>query len=255
MDLSVVIPCFNEERRLPATLRAVRRHLRAHQVAGELILVDDGSRDGTLSLMRAEAARHREVRVVALSPNRGKGRAVAEGVRVARGDQILLSDADLSTPIEELPKLQAALARGADVAIGSRAAPGAREIDQPLHRQLMGKTFNRLVQTLVLPGFRDTQCGFKLFRGEVAHRLFGGLVTEGFAFDVEVLVRALDAGCAVEEIPVRWFNAGASKVEPLRASVTMLRDLVRLRVRYGHLVAPDAWLEPWSQNHADDGRT
>ncbi|MBO0709574.1 MAG: glycosyltransferase family 2 protein [Candidatus Dormibacteraeota bacterium] len=255
MDLSVVIPCFNEERRLPATLRAVRRYLAAHQVQGELILVDDGSRDGTRSLMRAEAERHREVRVVSLSPNRGKGRAVAEGVRVSCGDQILLSDADLSTPMEELPKLQGALARGADIAIGSRAAPGAREIDQPLHRQLMGKTFNRLVQTLLLPGFRDTQCGFKLFRGEVAHRLFPGLVTEGFAFDVEVLVRALDAGCTVEEIPVRWFNAGASKVAPLRASATMLRDLIRLRVRYGHLAAPDAWLEPLRQDHTDDGRT
>lgn len=244
MDLSVVIPCFNEERRLSPTLEAIRRYLEVHQVQGELILVDDGSRDGTRSLMRTQAALHRDVRVVGVSPNRGKGRAVAEGVRVARGDQVLISDADLSTPIEELPKLQAALARGADVAIGSRAAPGAREIDQPLHRQLMGKTFNRLVQALLLPGFRDTQCGFKLFRGEVAHRLFAGLVTEGFAFDVEVLVRALDAGCTVEEVPVRWFNSGTSTVAPLRASTAMLRDLLRLRVRYGHAGAPDTWLEP-----------
>lgn len=255
MDLSVVIPCFNEERRLPPTVESIRRYLRMHEIQGELILVDDGSRDGTRSLMRREAARHTDLRVVAISPNRGKGRAVAEGVSVARGDQILVSDADLSTPIEELPKLRAAFARGADVAIGSRAAPGAREIDQPLHRQLMGKTFNRLVQTLLLPGFRDTQCGFKLFRGEVAHRMFDGLLTEGFAFDVEVLVRALDAGCTVEEVPVRWFNSGASTVAPLRASTTMLRDLLRLRVRYGHVGAPDTWLEPWRHARADDGRT
>jgi dolichyl-phosphate beta-glucosyltransferase len=244
MDLSIVIPCFNEERRLAPTLGLIRAYAASHDTAGELILVDDGSRDGTLSLMRAQAARHPGIRVVAITPNRGKGRAVAEGVRVARGDQILMTDADLSTPIEELPKLQAALARGADVAIGSRAAPGAREIDQPLHRQLMGKTFNRLVQTLLLPGFRDTQCGFKLFRGEVAHRLFADLVTDGFAYDVEVLVRALDAGWSVEEVPVRWFNAGASTVAPVRASAAMLRDLVRLRLQSGHLGPSDAWLEP-----------
>jgi len=255
MDLSVVIPCFNEERRLPPTLGAIRAYLRRQNIRAELVLVDDGSRDGTLALMRAEAARHPEVRVVAVYPNRGKGRAVVEGVRVARGEQILISDADLSTPIEELPKLQAALDRGADVAIGSRAAPGAREIDQPLHRQLMGKTFNRLVQTLVLPGFRDTQCGFKLFRGEVAHRLFRDLVTEGFAFDVEVLVRAVDAGWTVEEVPVRWFNAGASTVTPLRASTAMLRDLVRLRFRFGHLGASDVWLDRRSRDVADDDRT
>lgn len=244
MDLSIVIPCFNEERRLAPTLGLIRAYAARHDTAGELILVDDGSRDGTLSLMRVQAARHPGIRVVAITPNRGKGRAVAEGVRVARGDQILMTDADLSTPIEELPKLQAALARGADVAIGSRAAPGAREIDQPLHRQLMGKTFNRLVQTLLLPGFRDTQCGFKLFRGEVAHRLFADLVTDGFAYDVEVLVRALDAGWTVEEVPVRWFNAGASTVAPVRASAAMLRDLVRLRLQSGHLGPSDAWLEP-----------
>lgn len=255
MELSIVIPCFNEERRLPPTLGAIRGYLRRAGLAGELILVDDGSRDGTLALMRAEANRHREVRIVALTPNRGKGRAVAEGVRVARGDHILVTDADLSTPIDELPKLQRALARGADVAIGSRAAPGAREIDQPLHRQLMGKTFNRLVQTLLLPGFRDTQCGFKLFRAEVAHRVFDRLFTEGFAFDVEVLVRALDAGCAVEEVPVRWFSAGPSTVAPLQASAGMLRDLVRLRVRYGHLGASDAWLDPGRQDRSDDART
>ncbi len=255
MALSVVIPCFNEEHRLPPTVRAIRRYFRLRRIEGELILVDDGSRDGTLSFMRAEAARQSDVSVVAVSPNRGKGRAVAEGVCVALGDQILISDADLSTPIEELPKLQAALGRGADVAIGSRAAPGAREIDQPLHRQLMGKTFNRLVQTLLLPGFRDTQCGFKLFRGEVAHQLFAGLVTEGFAFDVEVLVRALDAGCTVEEVPVRWFNSAKSTVAPLRAPATMLRELVRLRVEYGHAGTPDAWLEAWRSDPADDGRT
>lgn len=244
MDLSIVVPCFNEQRRLPATLSAIRAYCERGEIRAEVVLVDDGSRDATLALMRAEAARDRSVRVVAISPNQGKGRAVAEGVRVACGDEVLMTDADLSTPLEELPKLRAALRRGADVAIGSRAAPGAREVDQPLHRQLMGKTFNRLVQTLVLPGFRDTQCGFKLFRGPVAHRLFAGLLVDGFAFDVEVLVRALDAGFTIEEVPVRWFSADPSTVAPLRASATMFRDLIRLRMRFGHLEASDAALRP-----------
>lgn len=244
MDQSIVIPCLNEERRLASTVEVIRAYVRGRGIQCELILVDDGSRDGTLSVMRAAAERCPEVRIVTLAPNQGKGRAVAEGVRVAVGDRVLVTDADLSTPIEELPKLQAALEGGADIAIGSRAAAGAREIDQPLHRQLMGKTFNRLVQTLVLPGFHDTQCGFKLFRGEVARRLFADLVTDGFAFDVEILIRALDAGWTVTEVPVRWFNAGTSTVAPVRTSAGMLRDLLSLRFRPGHLEQSDAWLEP-----------
>jgi dolichyl-phosphate beta-glucosyltransferase len=231
VDLSVVVPCYNEEARLPGSLSRLEEFLGGQELGFELILVDDGSSDRTRAVIRAAERKHAYVRPLLLSPNRGKGAALAAGVRVSRGRLVLISDADLSAPIEELSKLEDAIVGGADVAIGSRAAPGAREVDQPLHRQAMGKAFNRVVQALVLPGIRDTQCGFKLFRGDVARELFGQLRTAGFAFDVEVLRRALVAGYQVREVPVRWVSSGASRVSPLRDSARMLRDLVRIRLQ------------------------
>jgi dolichyl-phosphate beta-glucosyltransferase len=231
VDLSVVVPCFNERLRLPTTIDAVRRYLDARSDVYEVVLVDDGSEDGTLDLLRAYERASAAVRVVALRPNRGKGRAVAEGVGVTTGDRVLVTDADLSTPMAELVRLERALGEGADVAIGSRAAPWSRLTDQALYRQMMGKTFNVLVRLTLLPEFQDTQCGFKLFRGEVARELFERLQTDGFAFDVEILWHAQGAGYAVTEVPVQWRNSETSRVAPVRHSSQMLRDLVRLRMR------------------------
>jgi dolichyl-phosphate beta-glucosyltransferase len=142
----------------------------------------------------------------------------------------LISDADFSAPIEEMPKLEAAVAAGADVAIGSRAKRGAREVDQPLHRRLMGKSFNLLVQGLLLPGIWDTQCGFKLFRGDVARELFGRLRTDGFAYDVEILVLARRSGYRISEVPVRWINSSTSRVQTFRHSREMLSDVLQMRL-------------------------
>jgi glycosyltransferase involved in cell wall biosynthesis len=231
VDLSVVLPCFNERLRAPSTIDAVRRYLDARRDRYELVLVDDGSQDGTLDLLRVHEQAAANVRVVALRPNRGKGRAVAEGVRVSTGNRVLVTDADLSTPMAELERLERALAGGADIAIGSRAAPGAEMLDQALYRQLMGKTFNLLVRLTMLPEYRDTQCGFKLFRGDVARELFQRLETDGFAFDVEILWHAHGSGYVVSEVPVRWRSSDSSRVAPLRHSSQMLRDLVRLRMR------------------------
>ena len=231
MRLSVVIPCYNEETRLPAALAAALPHLETFLPDLELILVDDGSRDSTLELLRRLQVEHPFVQALALPRNRGKGRAVAEGVARTTGEVVLVTDADFSAPIVELGKLTAAIAAGAEVAIGSRAVPGAREIDQPLHRVLMGKAFNVVVQTLLLPGLKDTQCGFKLFRGESARSLFAGLTTDGFAFDVEVLFRARRRGLTVVEVPVTWRNSDSSRVAPLRHSTQMLRDVVKLRLK------------------------
>jgi glycosyltransferase involved in cell wall biosynthesis len=229
VDLSVVVPCFDEESRLPGSLTAALRYLDATGHEYELILVDDGSRDCTPRLIRDAEGANPRVCGVLLAENRGKGRALAEGVRRSRGDLVLVSDADFSAPIDELPKLEAAISAGAAIAIGSRAKKGAREVDQPLHRRAMGKGFNLFVQALLLPGLWDTQCGFKLFRGEVARDLFGRLTTDGFAFDVEVLYLARQSGWEVCEVPVRWINSTTTRVQAVRHSREMLMDVLRIR--------------------------
>jgi dolichyl-phosphate beta-glucosyltransferase len=231
VELSVVVPCFNEESRLPVTLRVVERYLVPSGRTFELILVDDGSTDCTRQMLRRAAAELPYVRRVGVTPNRGKGRAVAEGIRCSSGDLVLLSDVDFSAPIEELPRLEEAILLGADVAIGSRAKRGAREVLQPLHRRLMGKSFNLIVQSLLLPGIWDTQCGFKLLRGPVARELAAALRIEGFAYDVELLYLAKLAGYSITEVPVRWVNSDTSRVSALRDSRRMLRDVLRLRFR------------------------
>lgn len=228
--LTVVIPCFNEELRLPDTVERIEKYLDARKAAYELILVDDGSTDGTRAVMDAAAQHHASVRIEAMPHNRGKGRALATGVGAAKGDQILVTDADLSTPIEELEKLQAALEGGAGIAIASRALRGSKvEVSQPLYRVLMGKGFNLIVQAVLLPGIWDTQCGFKLFRGEVAHQVFGPLITDGFGYDPEVLYRARKRGVRIVEVPVVWRNSAPTKVSPVRSSLDMLKHVVRLR--------------------------
>ena len=225
----MVVPCFNEESRLLGSLARALEYLEADGRSYEVILVDDGSVDCTWELIREAERRHHAIRAVRLPVNRGKGRALAEGVAASSGDLVLISDADFSAPIDELPKLEAAIAAGADIAIGSRAKRGAREVDQPVHRQLMGKGFNLAVQALLLPGLWDTQCGFKLFRGRVARHLFRGLRTDGFAYDVEVLFEARRSGWEVTEVPIRWINSATSRVQAVRHSREMLVDLLRIR--------------------------
>jgi dolichyl-phosphate beta-glucosyltransferase len=230
--LSVVIPCYNEEQRLPRTIEQIERYLDGKKATYELVLVDDGSQDGTRAVMDAAAANHSAVRVEALPHNRGKGRALAVGVEAAKGDEILVTDADLSTPIEELENLRAALSGGAGIAIGSRALRGSRvEVSQPIYRVLMGKGFNLIVQAVLLPGIWDTQCGFKLFRADIARRVFAGLITDGFGYDPEVLYRARRNGVKIAEVPVVWRNSAPTKVSPLKSSWDMLKHVVRLRLR------------------------
>ena len=225
-----MIPCYNEEQRLPRTIEQIQRYLDGKNTSYELVLVDDGSADGTRQIMEAASERNRAVRVEALPHNRGKGRALAVGVYASTGDEILLTDADLSTPIEELDKLQVALNNGAGVAIGSRALRASRvEVSQPIYRVLMGKAFNLIVQVVLLPGIWDTQCGFKLFRADVAHSVFANLSTDGFGYDPEVLFRARRQGVKIAEVPVVWRNSAPTKVSPFRSSLDMLKHVIRVR--------------------------
>ena len=230
--LSVVVPCYNEQDRLPATVVAIKRYMSERGLEYELILSDDGSRDGTASAIAHAMDGADHVRAARLPENRGKGRALAEGVAMSRGDRVLLTDADLSTPIEELPKLEARLDAGAGVAIGSRSIRGSQiEISQPIYRVLMGKTFNLIVQTLLLPGLWDTQCGFKLFRGDLARAIFAELRTDGFGYDPEALYLAKKRGERIDEVGVVWRHSAPTKVAALRSSLDMFKDVVRTRFR------------------------
>jgi dolichyl-phosphate beta-glucosyltransferase len=223
----VVIPAFNEAERLPRTLARVNAHLAEQGPAYEIVVVDDGSTDGTAESARAEGGN--ALTVLRHHPNRGKGYAVRRGMLAARGARRLMTDADLSTPIEELSRLEAALAAGHDVAIGSRAVAGANvEVRQPWYREAMGRLFNRLVRLLVLPGLYDTQCGFKLFTAAAAEAAFGPTVLDGFSFDVEALFIARRRGLRIAEVPVTWRNDTATRVGLVRGGQAFL-DLVRIR--------------------------
>ena len=199
-------------------------------------MVDDGSTDDTAQVVKAAVTPGSDptLRCLRQEENRGKGAAVRAGVLAATRPYVLMSDADLSTPIEEARRLLAAVEGGADVAIGSRALPGLQiEVSQPLHRVLMGKSFNKLMRSVTFLGVIDSQCGFKLFPREVAQRLFAPSRIDGFAFDVEVLWLARRAEMRIAEVPVRWVNDPRSTVQPVRHSVQMLRDVLRIRWIHG----------------------
>lgn len=227
--LSIVIPAYQEEARIGRTLEATRAYLDTRGVSAEVLVVDDGSRDGTARIVEAQSALDPRVELVRLPHNRGKGAAVREGMLRARGSRVLFMDADLATPLEELPKLEAALDRGADLAIGSRGLDSSNIVvhQNPL-RETMGKTFNLLVQVLAVRGIRDTQCGFKLFTRAAAHALFREATVDRFAFDVEILLLA-QGRYRVDEVPVTWRHVDNSKVSPLRDATRMALDLTRLR--------------------------
>lgn len=230
--ISIVIPAYNEADRIPKTLERVRQYFDGAGEEYEVIVVDDGSSDGTVAFVESVVAQWPQLSVLALKPNRGKGSAVRAGMLRARGEHRAFSDADLSTPIEELPRLRARLVGRCQVAIASRAVAGASiGVHQPGRREMMGRTYNHLVRLLVLPGLFDTQCGFKVFTAEAAVTCFQPLRTNGFGFDAETLVRARRAGWEIAEVPVRWNHREDSRVSAVRDSGMVLLDLIRLRLR------------------------
>lgn len=232
--LSVIIPAYNEERRLPETLERIEEYLGRAPFSWELLVVDDGSRDDTIAVAEECFRDKPHCRVVAQPRNMGKGAAVRRGMLDARGRYRLFTDADNSTPIEECARLLRALKRrGADVAIASRALPNSKlEKRQPKHREAMGRLFNGIVQTLALPGIHDTQCGFKLLTAEAAEAVFSRQQLDGFSFDVEMLMLSRRLGYSIVEVPVRWIDNPDSRVSPVGDSLRVLRDVVGLRLRF-----------------------
>jgi dolichyl-phosphate beta-glucosyltransferase len=232
-SLSVVVPAYNESRRLGPGLETIAAYLEKGSAEHEIIVVDDGSTDDTASVAREVAGSWPRVKVIQHVANRGKGAAVRSGVLASRGDRILFSDADLATPIAEEAKLQAAMDEGYDVVIASRALPESDiQVRQHPLREIMGKTFNRILRVLALTPYADTQCGFKLFTREAGHDLFRQVTIDHFAFDVEILLLARGR-YRVAEVPVVWRHMQDSRVSMGTDAARMFLDVLRVRLRMG----------------------
>ncbi len=237
--LSVVIPAYNEAARLPASLHRVLDYMQGCDYTYEVLVVDDGSTDRTADLVEEMTAMHPHLHLVR-NPHRGKGYAVRTGMLQAGGRFVLYSDADFSAPIEEVEKLLPFLEGTYDIAIGSREGAGAARYGEPGYRHLMGRVFNAFVRLMALPQFNDTQCGFKAFSRESAQTLFrnlhlygdnagdvkGAMVT---GFDVEVLYLGLKWGYKIKEVPVQWYYAEGTKVNPIKDTFRMFKDILKVR--------------------------
>ena len=228
VDVSLVIPAYNEEARLGPTLAHCARYLSASPWSWEIVVVDDGSTDGTLALCRRMAAEIPALRIVETSPNRGKGHAVRAGVLAARGAAIVMYDADGSTPVAEIGKLVAPIARGeTPIAIGSRYV-GGRRTDQPRWRRVWSRLANFVMQRTLVPGIVDAHCGCKAFAADAARDLFGRSTVDGWSFDLEILALAARLGYRVTEIGVEWRDDRRSRVRPLRDGARAIAEAISI---------------------------
>lgn len=229
--LAVIIPAYNEEARLAPTLERIREYLSTQDYDWTVMTVSDGSTDSTHSIAQKFAEDDPRFVAVDSQPNHGKGFVVRKGMLEAEADWILFSDADLAAPIEEIEKLWAKVGEDAPIAIGSRPLKDSNlEIRQPWYREMMGRCFNAAVQMLAIRGIADTQCGFKLFRQDVARDVFRRCEVDGFGFDFESLMIARDLGYPIAEVPIRWSHQEGSKVVLMRDGPRMLSNLVKLRM-------------------------
>jgi dolichyl-phosphate beta-glucosyltransferase len=228
--VSIVIPAFNESGRILATLEAVVGCIRAHAWRAEVVVVNDGSTDRTAEVVRGFQAEAPEVKLIENPGNRGKGYSVRNGVLNALGRIILFTDADLSAPIEEAPRLLGALDAGADIAIGSRWLRAETQTErQPLHRQLFGRIFNLMLRVSLGLQFADTQCGFKAFKRAAAQAIFPLQRIERWGFDPEILFLARKLGFKVEEVPVLWGHSGGARINPVIDGARMFQEMLRVR--------------------------
>ena len=228
--LSLIIPAYNEGApdRLPKSLHEIETFVVAQSFAIEVVVVNNNSKDDTQAIAEAAAAEFDYIRVL-FEPTQGKGAAVRTGMLAARGDYLFICDADLSMPIEEVVKFLPPQAQEYDIAIASREAPGAKRIGEPARRHIMGRVFNLIVRIVAVHGLNDTQCGFKCFRREVAQALFPLQTINGWAFDVELLFIAQKRGYKIVEVPITWHYRAHSKIKPLKDSINMLVETLRIR--------------------------
>lgn len=230
--LSVIIPCYNEEKLIGSTLERIAAYLDSKGYPYEVLAVDDGSKDSTTGIIDSFSSKNKKIRLLKNPRNMGKGYSVRRGFLEARGEYVCFTDADLSTPIEEVEKLLKWLKSGFDIAIGSRSIAGSNvEVRQKRWRELMGKTFNFLVQSIIFSGIKDTQCGFKCFSQAAAKDVFKKQLVNGFSFDVEALFIANKLGYKIKEVPIKWVNRFESRVNPIIHPLQMIKDTLKVRLR------------------------
>jgi dolichyl-phosphate beta-glucosyltransferase len=230
MTYSIVIPAYNEGRRIAPTLQQVLAYVRQQSWDAEIVVVNDGSFDNTAEIVRSVVQQNPQVRLIENPGNRGKGYSVRHGMLEAQGEIIVFSDADLSSPIEEMPKLLQAIEAGADIAIGSRWLQAELQTNrQSLHRQFFGRVFNALNRVILGLRFKDTQCGFKAFTRRAAQTILPRQRIERWGFDPEILFLARKLGFRVKEVPVRWGHVGGTRINPFVDGARMFEEMLRIR--------------------------
>ena len=226
--LSIIIPAHNEEHRLPGSLEKVLAYTRDQEYLSEVIVVENGSTDQTFDVAQNFTNKYPELRVFR-EQGKGKGLAVRRGMLEATGEYRFMCDADLSMPIDEIVHFLPPSLPDVEVAIASREVAGANRFDEPGYRHWGGRGVNLLIRLLAIPGIYDTQCGFKMYRGDIAEKLFQKQTMEGWSFDIEILMLARMWGYEIREIPIPWYFSEDSKVEPLKDSLLMVRDILQIR--------------------------
>jgi dolichyl-phosphate beta-glucosyltransferase len=226
--LSIILPAYNEEERLPESLPQIINFVRGQDYPVEILVADDGSTDRTVEVVREFQKEAPYISLLQVNHG-GKGHAVKAGMLQAKGEYLFLCDADLSMPIEEVPKFLPPLLNGYDLAIASREIEGSRRYNEPAYRHVMGRVFNLIVRLLAVRGLQDTQAGFKCFRREAAHRLFPLQTIDGWGFDVEILFIAQRRGFRIAEVPINWYYRNESKVRPIQDTYNMLQEIFKVR--------------------------